>query len=62
MEMQFSREQDYLELLRCLQIQKKDAICLNDMFEAASRLSFNSTEWVEFVKAFHKRSEPNTFA
>lgn len=51
--MQVSKEQVYLKLLRSLE--KDQAICLNDMFEVASKLSFDSSEWVEFVKVFHKK-------
>lgn len=51
--MQVSKKQVYLKLLHSLE--KDQAICLNDMFEVASNLSFDSSEWVEFVKVFHEK-------
>ncbi|MFG3435056.1 hypothetical protein [Lysinibacillus fusiformis] len=57
--MEFLKEQDYIGFLSCIQQIKNEPICFFELFEIASKLSFNSMEWIELVKAFHKLSSSN---
>ena len=51
---EFTKEQDFTEFLNCIQQGKSEPICIYELFEIASNLSYNSMEWIELVKAFHK--------
>lgn len=57
--MEFLKEKDYVGFLSCLQQKRNAPICFFELFEIASKLSFNSMEWIELVKAFHRSSSTN---
>ncbi|SPU40710.1 Uncharacterised protein [Lysinibacillus capsici] len=58
--MEFLKEKDYVGFLSCLQQEKNEPICFFELFEVASKLSFNSMEWIELVKAFHRSRSSST--